>query len=398
MEESKKKKIVLGSHLFLFKQNRLALQVDNMSFTFGFSNVDLSEDEFEHNEKVVQAVASMHGQKNVLDSEFLYEEGIIQPQLESTEHLIGSLKGVRVSFEKFHSSLMNTALYRRELFDVKHQLMSEVDSPGNTGNVELEILIGETNEDLRKNVYEGGLKSWECSIDLVDLFVEKPFKDFQCQCVIELGCGTALPSEFLFMEYLRANTTKGLKFVLCDYNVDVLRLVTIPNLLIAWAKTVLSEKEWGQLQRSEDENIPVLQDEILITERLLKTFTADLAARNVEFFFISGSWGRPFINLLRDHKFLPSENTLILTSETIYQPQTLPIIGETILQIIIENQKRGFDVACLLAAKDIYFGVGGSIVEFEDFMKSRIEQEKLALSLSNFKINAGLKRSIIELK
>ncbi len=41
-------------------------------------------------------------------------------------------------------------------------------------------------------VYEGGLKVWECSFDLVDyIFVNA--EEFRNKTVLELGCGQGLP-------------------------------------------------------------------------------------------------------------------------------------------------------------------------------------------------------------
>ena len=51
-------------------------------------------------------------------------------------------------------------LPRRELWDVRVQLMAEDESGG-----ELEPGLG--NHDVRTGIYEGGFKSWESSVDLV---------------------------------------------------------------------------------------------------------------------------------------------------------------------------------------------------------------------------------------
>ena len=51
-------------------------------------------------------------------------------------------------------------LPRRELWDVRVQLMAEDESAG-----ELEPGLG--NHDVRTGIYEGGFKSWESSVDLV---------------------------------------------------------------------------------------------------------------------------------------------------------------------------------------------------------------------------------------
>ena len=67
-------------------------------------------------------------------------------------------------------------LPRRELFDVKIQLMAEDEGDsGDTTNVD--------NSDIRTNVYEGGYKSWECSFDLAKLLLDRgPRKDLDDLC------------------------------------------------------------------------------------------------------------------------------------------------------------------------------------------------------------------------
>lgn len=83
-------------------------------------------------------------------------------------------------------------LLRRDLFDARYQLISQVDAPGlskDTNEVreirtpdtiagcnteenvkpELESLAFINNpSDLVPGVYEGGLKTWECALDLID--------------------------------------------------------------------------------------------------------------------------------------------------------------------------------------------------------------------------------------
>lgn len=105
----------------------------------------------------------------------------------------------------------------------------------------MDILLGDIFEDLRKNIYEGGLKLWECFYDLVDLLLENVDRiSNDIDAVVEIGCGTVLFLEFFFrFVFLWNDRSKGLKFVLIDYNVSVLRLVIISNLVIIWVKTVL---------------------------------------------------------------------------------------------------------------------------------------------------------------
>ncbi len=63
-------------------------------------------------------------------------------------------------------------LARRELFDVKAQLMAEDENP------QASQVDGLENSDIQTNVYEGGFKTWECSLDLAKLVLDRgPRKD-----------------------------------------------------------------------------------------------------------------------------------------------------------------------------------------------------------------------------
>lgn len=364
-----------------------------MSFSFGFNDNDLnSDDENLTGSQNINSSVQDNVLINPLDDEKLLDSSIIQPQEINLVQCIESLRNVRVTFEKFTTPITSTTLYRRELFDIKHQLMLENDDQvANTdqnisnSNNELDILI---NEDLKKNVYEGGLKSWECSLDLVDTLVSN---DKKYTHVIELGCGTALPTEYLFTKYLLSNSNYGLQIILTDYNDSVLRLASLPNLIITWAKLTLNNDQWQQLQRVSDETIPILEDELLLTEQLLNSFYQDMLNRNIDIKLIYGTWSRNFINILYSLiKDIDNINmlSLVLTSETIYQPEMLPVISETLIEI--KDKLHNSDI--FVAAKDIYFGVGGSILDFEKYLSQK------NINFETFKVNAGLKRSIVSIK
>lgn len=76
-------------------------------------------------------------------------------------------------------------LPRRELFDVRAQLLQE--------DSELSDQVAENLEksDLRSGIYEGGFKTWECSIDLASLLLDRgPRKDIdelvKCDQIVEV--------------------------------------------------------------------------------------------------------------------------------------------------------------------------------------------------------------------
>ena len=116
-----------------------------------------------------------------------------------------------------------------------------------------------------------------------------------------------------------------------DYNHTALRLASVPNILITWARLALSKEELETLQP----DIPVLNsdEEIIFTGDLLKRFYKDMEARNVIINLVSGCWGRKFLDIVHDliRENPGSRNMLVLTSETIYQPENLPVVAEILL-------------------------------------------------------------------
>lgn len=94
---------------------------------------------------------------------------------------------------------------RRELFDVRMQLMAE-DEP------EAENLINNLNKsDLRTNVYEGGFKSWECSFDLARLLLDRgPRKDLDDLCRVDHVIEVRSIAKFIYsVNWAMANLTQN---------------------------------------------------------------------------------------------------------------------------------------------------------------------------------------------
>jgi predicted nicotinamide N-methyase len=81
-------------------------------------------------------------------------------------------------------------------------------------------LQGQYNDsDLVSGVYEGGLKLWECSIDLAKHIVLSQ-ENFKSKRVLELGCGQGLPG-IAALKY-----GQGSQVVFQDYNEEVVENAT----------------------------------------------------------------------------------------------------------------------------------------------------------------------------
>jgi protein-histidine N-methyltransferase len=127
------------------------------SFSFGFSGEDIDMD-VEADAPVPVSHAAETGTLRRSSTAFPVQG---QPLLPSLVHSLASL--LEELPEKIAYSTLKVALDdgevvmlpRRELWDVRLQLMAQDDDVGLGG------------DDVKTGVYEGGFKSWESSVDLV---------------------------------------------------------------------------------------------------------------------------------------------------------------------------------------------------------------------------------------
>lgn len=372
-----------------------------MTFKFGFSEADLSDDEAGVAGTSAGSVAAASaaapasqtktGLLDELEKTITTETA---PQVHSLESVLETLRGLRVSFAKSMSPQKGEEMYRRELFDIKHQVMCEdLEGATNTGGMIQGLLMAEGDGvvDIKRNVYEGGFKSWECSYDMVDALagLVGDGSEFRYKSIVELGCGSALPACYVFRRLLLAQQS-GFRMVFSDFNYEVLRLVTVPNLVIHWASTLDAatlHELTADASLDVDAGAPVLDDnELLFSPKLLAAFTDELAHRCISITLISGLWGRSF-----QHILLPLAPDLLLTSETIYALDILAAVAD----LIIETLQGSEGSKALVAAKHYYFGVGGSVLEFLSYIRPRLPA---AASLNATDIALSqLKRSIVSL-
>lgn len=133
-----------------------------------------------------------------------------------------------------------------------------------------------------------------------------------------------------------------------DLNPAVIDLTTLPNLVLTYA--------------SQRGLIPQNPGDLDINPSLVSSFKDALEERNTDLQAVVGSWFSDYASLaLRDT--LPG-TVLILAAETIYSPSSTRAFTETVVDIMRQSKERGDAVQALVAAKKVYFGVGGGVDEF----------------------------------
>lgn len=184
-----------------------------------------------------------------------------------------------------------------------------------------------------------------------------------------MGCGTALPSIALFQSAVSAKSSSGtstpaaLFLLLADYNPSVLQLVTLPNIILTWALH-LKDTEPALKEAFSMEN------ELELTDEVKSAFRRFLPAANITLDWISGGWSEEFVDTIytpatQEQPSEPSD-ALIMGAETIYSPFALNSFYHTVMELLRREQKRspGCSAEALVAAKRLYFGVGGSLDDF----------------------------------
>lgn len=215
-----------------------------------------------------------------------------------------------------------------------------------------------SHSDLITGVYEGGLKIWECTFDLLAYFTKAKVK-FAGKKVLDLGCGSGLLGIMAFK-----GGAKEIHFQ--DYNSVVIDEVTLPNVV---ANSTLEDEE-------NDLNEPDVK----------RCRKSKVAQELCKCRFFSGEWSE-FCKLVLSREELFEKYDLILTSETIYNPDYYGPLHQTFVRLLGKNGR------VLMASKAHYFGVGGGIHLFQKFIEERNIFETRTLEI----IDEGLKRFLIEM-
>lgn len=204
--------------------------------------------------------------------------------------------------------------------------------------------------DLLPSVYEGGMKVWECSMDLVHFLAKEQLK---YSSVLEIGCGHALPACYLLRVALQQKQ-EPFHLFLTDFNDFVIQQAALPNVILNAASVT-------EQQQQDDPSL-----------------VANVVCRHVQ--FGHGDW-------LSMQLHRPVD--LVLASETLYSEQAAE---ETALLLSRHLSDAGI---ALVATKRFYFGVGGGTDAF------RAASEKYNLSVEMvqwFDTGAGNIREILRVR
>jgi protein-histidine N-methyltransferase len=107
--------------------------------------------------------------------------------------------------------------------------------------------------------------------------------------------------------------------------------------------------------------------ELDITPALKAAFLKSLEDLDINLFFYSGPW-----HSLKDHlQTARVDFDLVLTSETIYQLDSLDSLIDLLDVASTRKGNSNDHPFCLVAAKVLYFGVGGGISEFTRRLRLR---------------------------
>ncbi len=174
--------------------------------------------------------------------------------------------------------------------------------------------LGEWDEDsdldIIPNVYEGGLKIWESSIDLARFMLNGGVGKLDGKRVIELGCGHGFPGILALL-----NGASEVTF--CDFNSSVLSQATAPAV----------KKNVGSLHQSH---------------------------------FFAGDWAS-----LPDAVGLNAPFDLMLSSETIYTEERAIGVARALAALLSKDP----GATAYVSGKRYYFGTGGGSDVFRSALK-----------------------------
>ncbi|MCJ1480256.1 hypothetical protein MMC06_000411 [Schaereria dolodes] len=312
-------------------------------FSFAFDNDDIEDDASDIGGG--DHMDTKGGPPLAVDKE--EAAALIEPSLHTLEELLSHLPS-SIAYRIHNISPHTTSstaisLPRRELYDIRTQLMAEDDPSGLQDPV---ANSGLSTDDITPKIYEGGFKTWECAVDLarylsgaiqqeklilqhkdirvIEVYTPLPTHKIPptLLTLLKLGAGTALPTLTLLSHLFSASkpnsslsspdiptAPRTIHITLADYNPSVLSLSTIPNLLLTWAAI---HHPTGPLPTHGD---------LEITLSLLSSFIESLSQKGIHINALSGTWGSAFDQSVQNN---PITILLLSRSSSPAKPSTPP--------------------------------------------------------------------------
>jgi len=181
----------------------------------------------------------------------------------------------------------------------------------------------------------------------------------------------------------------------------VLRLATTPNVLVNYLQQAGTAPSSSSAISASD---ALSEEGELDVESLGPDFIDELETslrhRRISLNFLSGGWGDSFVDAFTSLSStapltLPHpRNLLILASETIYSLGSTKLFAATMLQLIRKHRQtyKGGDTKAWVAAKKVYFGVGGGVDDFTREIESHGGEVKVLYQTTD----TGVGRVILE--
>lgn len=170
----------------------------------------------------------------------------------------------------------------------------------------------------------------------------------------------------------------GLDLGLADYNPTVLQLVTLPNIILSWAQITRTES-WEAV------------GDLEIDAELIQAFLASLASSGIQLSFFSGAWSPEFVDIVTTSMGPGPAYLTIIGAETIYSPAALRSFADTLSSLL--DRMPESEKTSLVAAKKVYFGVGGTMEDFCNAVREKSHEVTQIREESD-----GVRRVVVEVK
>jgi protein-histidine N-methyltransferase len=129
-----------------------------------------------------------------------------------------------------------------------------------------------------------------------------------------------------------------------------------------------------------------------VTDQILQQFVDDITAKGINIVVLSGPWSAQMCDLVPPSS--PDLGSVILAAETIYSAESTTAFVEVLVPLL-ERVKMA---KAMIAAKRMYFGVGGSVDGLKEACR---EKGAVAYEIENHGVpgmDSGVGRALVEVQ